>query len=158
MDERTKPFSPGGLAKLAGISTDTLRHYERMGVLPIAPRTASGYRRYAPNSLERVNLVQRALQLGFKLSELSEILRARDRGETPCLRVLSLTEEKLVALGEKIRELRHTERYMQKLVCDWHDQLAHAAPGEKAMLLHSLSTKPGLPAKPLENLNRRKQL
>ncbi len=158
MDERTKPFSPGALAKLAGVSTDTLRHYERTGLLPVAPRTASGYRRYAPNSLERVNIVRRALQLGFRLSELAEILSARDRDEAPCIHVLALTEEKLHELSGKIRELRQTERYMQELVRDWHHQLAHCATGEKAMLLHSLNTKPGLPAKPLENLKRRKQL
>jgi DNA-binding transcriptional MerR regulator len=67
----------GELSRLAGISTDTLRHYERLGVLPKPPRTAGGYRDYAANSLERVRLIQSALKVGFSLAELATILRMR---------------------------------------------------------------------------------
>jgi len=59
-----------------------------------------------PQPFERVQLVQRALQLGFSLKELSEILRTRDNGGVPCHRVLHLTEEKLRSLGQHIEELQ----------------------------------------------------
>lgn len=156
MGENSKPMRPSELARLAHVSSDTLRHYERLGILPKAPRTDSGYRMYPPDALERVDLVQRALQLGFTLTELSEILRVRDRGEAPCGRVLALTEEKLRDLAQRIKELRQTERIMQQLVRDWRALLAQTAPGKKAMLLQSLTAKPSMPPRSTSNLKRRK--
>jgi DNA-binding transcriptional MerR regulator len=58
--------------------------YERIGVLPCATRTESGYRVYPPTAVERVNVVQRALLVGFSLAELAEVLKARDSGGAPC--------------------------------------------------------------------------
>ena len=93
MTVATKPLRSGELARLAGVSTDTVRHYEKLGILPLSPRTESGYRIYAPGAVDRMQLVQRALQLGFSLAELSEILRTRDTGGAPCRRVLRLADE-----------------------------------------------------------------
>jgi len=64
----------GELAKLTGVSTDLLRHYERIVVLTFPLRTAHGYRRYAPEALERVRTVRRALSIGFSLPELARVL------------------------------------------------------------------------------------
>jgi MerR family mercuric resistance operon transcriptional regulator len=139
MSANDKSISTGELAKLTGPSSDTIRHYERMGILTKAPRTASGYRIYAPEAIERVQLAQRALQLGFTLTELSEILRVRDRGGVPCNRVLAMTEEKLDSLEQKIQDLRRTQRYMRRALCAWRKKLIDAPPGSKAMLLNSLS-------------------
>jgi DNA-binding transcriptional MerR regulator len=97
---------------------------------------------FPASAIERVQLAQRALQLGFSLNELAEILRNRDSGGVPCHRVLSLTEEKLHLLGQRIEELRQTQDYMRKLVRDWRKKLKHTPPGSKAMLLHSLLDKP----------------
>jgi len=133
---------PGELARLAGVSADTLRHYERLGILPTSPRTNGGYRMFPASAVERVQLAQRALQLGFSLNELSEILRNRDSGGVPCHRVLNLTEEKLHLLGQRIEELQQTQDYMRKLVRDWRKKLKHTPPGSKARLLHSLVDKP----------------
>jgi MerR family copper efflux transcriptional regulator len=146
----------GELAGLTGVSADTLRHYERLGLLPAPQRTEGGYRMFPPSAVERVQLVQRALQLGFSLSELSAIVRTRDSGGAPCGRVLSLTEAKLRALGEQIRELRRTEAYMRKLVLGWRRKLAATPQGSTAMLLQSLVDKPGTTNK-INNLKRRKR-
>lgn len=132
----------GELARLTGVSADTLRHYERLGVLPTSQRTNGGYRIFPVSAVERVQLAQRALQLGFSLKELSEILRNRDAGGVPCHRVLSLAEEKLSSLGQRIHALQQTHEYMRKLVRDWRKKLKHTPPGSKAMLLHSLVEKP----------------
>ena len=142
----------GQLARLTGVSADTLRHYERIGVLPASQRTSGGYRIFPASAIERVRLAQRALQLGFSLSELSDILRSRDSGGIPCHRVLHLAEEKLRSLGQQIEELRRTQVYMRKLVREWRTQLKHTAPGGKAMLLHSLVDSP---LKRSTNLRRR---
>jgi DNA-binding transcriptional MerR regulator len=71
----------GQLANLTGLSTDTLRHYERLGLLPLPQRTAGNYREYPPASQLRVELVQRALTIGFSLPELKAILAVRDGAE-----------------------------------------------------------------------------
>lgn len=145
MKTANSPLRSGDLARLTGLSADTIRYYERRGILPESPRTASGYRVYGRGAVERVKLVQRALQLGFTLSELSEILKVRDGGGIPCYRVLKLTEEKLHNLGEQIEQLRQTQRYMRQLVRQWRTRLARTKPGDRAMLLHSLTDQP-LPA------------
>ena len=142
MDGSGKALHSGELARLAGVSPDTVRHYERLGILPEAPRTQSGYRLYGASAVERVRLVQHALQLGFSLRELSEILKERDEGGAPCRRVLQITEEKLRVLSNQIAELKKTELYMQELVSEWRLKLAKTQPGSKALLLHSLTEGP----------------
>ena len=76
----------GEFARLIGVSPDTIRHYEHLGVLPKAPRSASGYRMYDPTALERVHLARCAMKLGFTLPELAEILNVRDSGGAPLAR------------------------------------------------------------------------
>ena len=65
---------------MTSVSTDTLRHYERMRVLQLPRRTSSRYRQYPPEAADRVQLFRRAMALGFSLEELSKILTVRDRG------------------------------------------------------------------------------
>ena len=142
----------GELARLTAVSADTLRHYEKLGILARSQRTASGYRMFPRSAVERVQLAQRALQLGFSLPELSEILRTRDNGGAPCHRVLNLTEEKLRSLGQQIQQLQQTQAYMRQLVREWKNKLKHTSPGSKAMLLHSLVD---FPATRSNNLKRR---
>jgi DNA-binding transcriptional MerR regulator len=145
MSVADKTLRSGQLARLTGVSPDTIRHYERVGILPESPRTPAGYRVYPADATARVRLVQHALQLGFTLTELSEILRQRDSAGAPCRRVLNMTERKLRQLEQRIRELRQTGRYMRQLVRQWKKQLEHTPPGKKAMLLHTLAGKPAPP-------------
>ena len=79
------PLRSAQLARLAGVSTDTLRLYEIRAVAP-AGRSANGYREYPPEACTRVRLVRRALALGFTLDELASIVKVRDRGGAPCRR------------------------------------------------------------------------
>jgi DNA-binding transcriptional MerR regulator len=90
-----KTFYSGAIAKAAGVSPDTVRHYEKLGLLPTASRTESGYRVYPESAVERVLVVQRALRIGFSLAELADVLKARDAGGAPCQRVYKLAKEKL---------------------------------------------------------------
>src|SRR6266567_4259978 len=147
----------GELAQLTRVSPDTIRHYERMGILPKSPRTSAGYRMYSHDAVDRVRLVRRALQVGFTLTELSEILQIRDGGGVPCHRVLSLTEEKLHSLEAQIKELRRTQRYMKELVREWRVKLGRTKPGTRAMLLHSLAERPNGSANSTSNFKRRRQ-
>src|SRR5262249_44909714 len=73
-------LGPRAVADAAGVSPDRLRHYERLGLLPHTIRTRAGYRRFPPDSIERVLLIQRALTVGFSLRELAAVLERREKG------------------------------------------------------------------------------
>jgi DNA-binding transcriptional MerR regulator len=146
----------GELARVTGVSVDTIRHYERLGILPKAQRTPSGYRLYAPDAVERVQLARRSLQLGFSLAELAEILQTRDKGGAPCHRVLALAEGKLRSLREQIEELQRTQVYMRRLVRDWRRKLKNTPRGNRAMLLQLLTNRPKT-TPTTNNLKRRSQ-
>lgn len=88
----------GELAELAGATPDTLRYYERMGLLPRPPRTAAGYRLYDPSLLERLVFIRKAQALGLMLDEVREVLRVAAEGTPPCEHVRS-------ALGRRLREV-----------------------------------------------------
>jgi DNA-binding transcriptional MerR regulator len=135
----SKAFRSGALAKATGVSPDTIRHYEKIGVLPRASRTQSGYRIYSANAAERVLVVQRALRIGFTLAELAEVLRARDAGGAPCRRVYQHAQEKLKRIEADIEALRRTKQYLKKVLSDWGQRIQQAGPGQKSHLLHSLS-------------------
>lgn len=128
----------GELAKATGVSPDTIRHYEKIGVLPKALRSPSGYRIYAQSAIERVMVVQRALRIGFTLGELSEVLKARDAGGAPCQRVYELAQSKLKGIAAEIVALRQTERYLKKVLADWEQRIKRAGKGQKTLLLHTL--------------------
>jgi DNA-binding transcriptional MerR regulator len=132
-------FHSGELARATGVSADTIRHYERIGVLPKATRSMSGYRIYPEGAVERVLIVQRALRIGFTLSELAEILKARDAGGAPCQRVFELAQQKLAGIRTDIAALQRTERYMKKVLMDWEVRVRGASKGQKVHLLHSLT-------------------
>ncbi len=137
-----KPLRAGELARLLGVSTDLLRHYERIGVLPPPVRASNGYRLYSPQSVERVRAVRRSLRLGFSLAELSGIFSVRDRGGVPCRSVRALAEEKLRRVEHAIRELRGLRRQLRQVLCKWDQLLAKTRKGERARLLESLDEGP----------------
>lgn len=128
-------ISSGELARICGVSPDTIRHYERVGVLPAAVRGENRYRRFPPESVERVRLIRRALAIGFSLEELTRILRQRDRGEAPCRGVRALAGEKLVELDRRIEELIAMRRELAAILDEWDGQLGATADGQKAFLL-----------------------
>jgi|ERR1700722_7439185 len=116
MGAAEKFLRSGELAQLTGLSADTLRYYERIGVLPQSTRTASGYRIYRRAAADRVRLVQGALRMGFTLAELAEIFQACDSGGVPSPGVLNMTKEKLRSLEQQVQELRRTQRYIREIL------------------------------------------
>ena len=146
----------GELADLAGVSRDTLRHYERKGVLPHALRGQNGYRQYPLEALERVQLVRRALSVGFTLDELAKVLKVRDAGGAPCEEVRRLAAQKLVDVQDQLRELTKLRDDLQKTLTDWDTRLARRAKGKRANLLESLSVEPR-PAEQSNNSIKRKR-
>ncbi|MEO5762247.1 MAG: heavy metal-responsive transcriptional regulator [Vicinamibacteria bacterium] len=132
------PFTSGSLARQAGVSSDTLRHYERTGVLAKPGRSANNYREYPDSALARVHLIRRALAFGFSLAELTVILRERDKGGAPCRKVRAIAEAKLAATEDRLIELTRLRDDLQSLLEDWENRLSGVAPGQPARLLDSL--------------------
>ena len=128
----------GDLARLTGVSTDTLRHYERKGLLPLPPRTAGGYRRYPGNAVARVRLIQRALVIGFSLDELARVLRERAAGGAPCQKVRGIVQSRLADLNQQLADLELLKRDLHALLEEWDAQLKRTPPGERAYLLDGL--------------------
>ena len=132
-------LSSGELADLAGVSRDTLRHYERKGVLPRPLRGHNGYRRYLPEALQRVRLVRRALSVGFTLDELARVLKVRDAGGAPCQEVRTIANQKLLDVQQQLHELTQLRDDLQATLKDWDARLALGSNGKRANLLESLS-------------------
>jgi DNA-binding transcriptional MerR regulator len=129
----------GELARLAGLSTDLLRHYERIKIVPAPQRAANGYRQYPAGTLDRVRAVRRALSFGFTLRELARIFAVRDGGGAPCRSVRALAEEKLHQTEQTLVELKSLRRQLRALLLDWDKRLAKTHAGHRAELLLSLS-------------------
>lgn len=149
----------GELARLAGVSSDTLRYYQRRRLLPSVPRSAGGYRLFPPETLHRVQLIRAALSIGFSVRELCEIFRERDSGAAPCRRVRNLAAEKLNAVETKLRELQSCRRELRKAIGEWDQLLASTPHGKQARLLETFAathSKDGTRISPLGVLARGK--
>ena len=133
-----KTLTSGELAHRAFVSTDTLRHYERQGLLPRPARGANGYRRYPESALDRVQLIRRALHVGFTIHELGEVLRIRDRGGIPCARVREIAGCKLKNIEARLTELIALRDQLRNAIRRWDRDLARTRPGNPARLLESL--------------------
>jgi DNA-binding transcriptional MerR regulator len=134
-----KRMSTGQLARLASVSPDTIRHYEREGLLPKAWRGENGYRCYPPSSIARVQLVRRALRVGFTIKELAGILRIRESGGTPCQKVREIAAQKLSEIQDRLSELTALRNELRSILRFWDSQLATTPAGKRAHLLESLS-------------------
>lgn len=134
-DSTNRPLRSGALARIAGVSADTLRYYECLRLLPAAPRSASGYRLFPPESIIRVRLIRGALSIGISTRELREILGERDRGGAPCHRVRRLAGEKLAALEVRLRELKSLRGELQSTLAEWDTLLRKAPRGKQVRLL-----------------------
>lgn len=141
----------GEIARRAGVSVDTLRHYERKGLLAKPGRLANGYRAYPAEALDRVLLIQRALAVGFTLDELARLLRARDRGQPPCREVRVIAEQKLHDVERQLEDLARFREDLERLLRDWDVRLARTG-GAPARLLESLASKPAILESPLSAL------
>jgi DNA-binding transcriptional MerR regulator len=132
------PLLISQVALAAGVSADTLRFYERKGVLPPPARSPAGYRVYSPSAVERVRVVRRAMAVGFTLDELARVLRARDKGGVPCREVRAIAARKLEEIEERLRALRAVKRDLKGALEDWDARLARTPSGQQARLLDTL--------------------
>lgn len=133
----------GALARAAGVGIDTVRYYERRGLLPVPGRSAAGYRIYTSDDLERVRFVRRAQGLGFTLAEAAGLLALRADDSARAGEVLAATRAKLAEQRARIADLERIEAALKQLA----DACPVEAPaGECPILRHLAGQAPAVAA------------
>jgi len=103
----------GQLARSAGVTADTIRYYEREGLLPPPARTASGYREYDIRALEDLDFIRKARASGLKLADIREVQQIAAGGQAPCEHVRATVEARLEEVEARLRELRSLRRTLR---------------------------------------------
>lgn len=93
------------LAAAAGVGPDTVRYYERSGLLAPPPRTPGGYRSFPPSAVDRLRFIQGCQRLGLRLREIGELLTVRDTGECPCEPAEALLRRRIAEIDEETARL-----------------------------------------------------
>ncbi len=106
----------GQVAKNTGITVETVRFYERQGLLAASARTDSGYRQYTPDTLKRIRFIQRAKGVGFTLSEINELLKLRKDPHTTCTDMKLRALEKIESIDRKLNDLNRIRESLAHLV------------------------------------------
>ncbi len=105
----------GQVAEGGGVNLQTIRYYEREGLLPEPPRLQSGYRMFPENTVRRVRFIKRGQELGFTLAEIKELLSLRIDPQKECSDVKRLASVKIADIQEKIRTLEAMKRVLTGL-------------------------------------------
>ena len=129
----------GQLAGEAGVNVETVRFYERRGLMPKPPRRPSGYREYPQDAVRRIRFIQRAKELGFSLREIGDLLRLRVDPRRSCADVKRQAEAKLADIDAKARALRQMKAALEKLAA----QCSGRGPTSQCPLLDALEAVEG---------------
>lgn len=118
MSEPARPYTIGALARAAGVGVETVRFYQRRGLLPEPERPAGGIRRYGEAELARLRFIRRAQRLGFSLREVAELLQLDDG--THCDQARALAARKLADVQTRLEDLSRIAQVLAALVeaCD----------------------------------------
>lgn len=120
-------LTSGQLSKKSGVGVETLRFYEREGLLPEPARLASGYRQYPTEAVERVQFIRRAQLLGFQLKDIKDLLALRDDPDAGSREVRDKAVAKLAEIDQRIKDLEAMKSELTRLVaaCDGSGPAAH---------------------------------
>ncbi|SDH15510.1 DNA-binding transcriptional regulator, MerR family [Pseudomonas benzenivorans] len=114
-----KAFTIGALSRESGVNLETIRFYERSGLLPAPKRSASGYRHYEALDVRRLRFVRRGRELGFSLEEIKALLELANQPHSPCAVADRLVQEHLSAIETRIQDLLRMKAELGKLAgCD----------------------------------------
>lgn len=132
-----KRLTIGQVAKRAQVNIETIRYYERKGLIPPPPRRESGYRQYPEDAVNRVQFIKRAQELGFSLKEIVELLSLRVGPGTTCGDVKKLAEGKVAEIEGKIQTLERMKEILAGLTAECEGQSS----ASKCPILEALDTK-----------------
>ena len=130
----------GQVAQKTGMGIETIRFYERRGLIAEPPRKESGYRQYEPDVLDRLAFIQQAKALGFSLSDIHELMSLRHRTDTSSKDIKKIAAARLADIDQKIKALKGMQRALKKLVdqCPGQGSL-HECPILEALVSHCSS-------------------
>jgi len=115
MENKQCSLTIGTLSLQAGVNIETIRYYERSGLMPAPPRTEGGHRLYCYEHLKRLVFIRRSRELGFSMAEIQELLRLVDGDNYTCRNIKAITEQHLQSIREKITDLRRVEKALEAL-------------------------------------------
>lgn len=115
MNGEDRQLTRGELAKSGGVNIETIRYYERLGLLPKPPRSAAGYRLFSADDARRVRFIKRAQELGFSLKEIEELLALQSTSSTTRADVRKRAEAKIADINEKLRDLQAMKESLEQL-------------------------------------------
>ena len=115
-DARTEGFTIGKLSDLTGVNIDTIRYYEKIGMLPAPPRTESGRRIYGPAESCILAFIRRSRELGFSLNDVRALLRLRAPEKASCREVREIAAHHLEDIRAKLNDLKKLERLLARTV------------------------------------------
>ena len=141
MTSRSGYLSIGQLAKQAAVGVETVRFYEREGLLAEPERRQSGYRQYQHDTVDRLLFIRRAKELGFNLKEIKELLSLRVDKDKTCADVRQQAEAKITDIEERIRSLQRMKRARVKVT----RQCSGRGPTSECPILESIEQKNGKP-------------
>ena len=133
----------GEVAARTGETRDTIRYYERIGLVPKPIRTEAGYRQYREGVVNRLALIRNAQRFGFPLRDIARFLGVRDGGGKPCHDVRAAAQRMLEAADRQIAEMLETRKKMRATLKNWDATLAETPANQPAHLLDSLKTGSG---------------
>ena len=111
----------GEVAKASGIGIETLRFYEKSGLLDSPSRTESGYRIYNAEVLERLDFIKRAQVLGFSLDEIKRVIADKRAGQSPCAEVREIVRRRLAELDARMREMKQYRNELASALAQWDE-------------------------------------
>ncbi|XJZ29102.1 Hg(II)-responsive transcriptional regulator [Bacillota bacterium Lsc_1132] len=122
-------YRAGEIAKLCGVNKETLRYYERIGLIPEPSRTETGYRMYPENTVNRILFIKRMQELDFTLNEIDKLLCVVDQSDVRCADMYDFVNQKIEAVQAKIQDLIILEKVLQDLKARCPDERAiHECP------------------------------
>jgi MerR family Zn(II)-responsive transcriptional regulator of zntA len=121
-------MTTGEVARACGVSADTIRYYEKHGVIA-SVRSSNGYRAYPDDVVRRVSILRRALAIGFSVEDVAGFFRQRNAGHAPCLKVRAVAQAKLEEIDARIAEMIALRDHLAEILRDWDVRLAGGEPG-----------------------------
>ena len=133
----------GDLASRIGVQPETIRYYERRGLLSAPHRSSGGYRVYTPDHLDRVEFIKKCQTLGFTLEEIRELMELKFRGNSPCQHVRDLLLEKIQQIDKQMERLGSFRRELRDSVSECEQTLKrHSVAAEDCPVLQRLEREP----------------
>jgi DNA-binding transcriptional MerR regulator len=128
------------LAKTAGVTSKTLRHWEHLGLLPKAMRTHTGYRVFDPQITQYIEFIQKAKTVGLTLKEAKRLMELARKGKNPCPQVVKWADEKALAVEQQIRTLKALQRRLNEFrrICSTSSVMTCFRRGEMCCLIEDL--------------------